>query len=201
MPSVGAARSSVVERYRRAARLAVAVLGFTGLARVSHAQSPDVAPKDTSTLADVGAGSVAQRLTAKFDPRFHYAAYVPPGYRQSAPAPLLILMDARGRAMVPLTIVRGIAARVGWIVLSSYETASADSTDSCRGKTRLRWVISKTCLTRPFSRQIRSSPPFSRNILPTVIKHRSPMLLTYARSPRSTTRLVIPSEMQDSQSR
>lgn len=130
MPSVGAASTSVVERYRRAARLAVAVLGFTGLARVSHAQSPDVAPKDTSTLADVGAGSVAQRLTAKFDPRFHYAAYVPPGYRQSAPAPLLILMDARGRAMVPLTIVRGIAARVGWIVLSSYETASADSTAS-----------------------------------------------------------------------
>jgi predicted esterase len=106
----------------------VAVLGFAGFARVSSAQSSAVTPVDSSTLADVESGSGARRLTAKFDPRFHYSAYLPPGYRRSASAPLLILMDARGRAMVPLNIVRGIAARVGWIVLSSYETASDDST-------------------------------------------------------------------------
>jgi predicted esterase len=111
--------------YRRAI---VRVLAMSTLAITARAQSPVATAVDTSSLADVESGSVAPRLTAKFDPRFHYAAYIPPGYRRTAPAPLLIILDPKGRALVPLNIVRGIAARVGWIVLSSYESASDDTT-------------------------------------------------------------------------
>jgi predicted esterase len=111
-------------------RVGVLILAMAslGLAPVALTQSPDAAAKDSATLETLASGSLAPRLTSKVDARFHYAAYLPPGYRRTASAPLLVLMDPRGRALVPLNIVRGIAARVGWIVLSSYETASDDST-------------------------------------------------------------------------
>jgi predicted esterase len=130
MRSAGAGRTGAPRWPRRAVVLALAMsaLAMSALAMTARAQSPDATPTDSSTLADVESGSVAPRLTATFDPRFHYAAYLPPGYRRSAPTPLLIIMDPHGRAMVPLNIVRGIAARVGWIVLSSYESSSDDST-------------------------------------------------------------------------
>lgn len=57
-------------------------------------------------------------------------------------------------------------------------------------------MISKTCLTNPLRRQMRSAPPLSRNALPIAMKLRSPMLLTYTNSPKSTTRPVVPSAMQ-----
>jgi predicted esterase len=125
MRSAAFANSRRSRWLRRALALVVA-LG--SIAPVTHAQSGEAALADTSTLADLEPGSIAGRLTSKLDPRFHYAAYLPPGYRRTAPAPLLIVMDPRGRAMVPLKLVREIAARVGWIVLSSYETAGDDST-------------------------------------------------------------------------
>lgn len=114
-----------------AALLATALLIGAGGVRAQSATTDTTsrsAMADTMSLADLRPGGFAARLTSKHDSAFHYAAFLPPGYRRSAPAPLLILMDPRGRAMEPMTRTRRIASRVGWIVLSSYETASDDST-------------------------------------------------------------------------
>jgi len=78
---------------------------------------------------------------------------------------------------------------------------SADSTDSWGGKIAVSRVISNTCRTSPLRRQIRSSPPFSFNFFAIVTKERRPILLMYARSPRSIMSFAHPSDMQDSHSR
>lgn len=65
-----------------------------------------------------------------------YAAFLPPGYDPGRKWPALVLMDPRGRAVVPLEIFRGAAAERGYVLLSSYDTSSDEETsgeDSRRG--------------------------------------------------------------------
>jgi predicted esterase len=97
------------------------VLGFAA-AGGAGAQAP-------VRLADVRPGEAAERVRSASDTAQEYAVYLPPGYTPERAWPVLFAMDPRGRAMVPMRLFRLAAGRLGWIVLSSYNTASDVSVD------------------------------------------------------------------------
>lgn len=70
------------------------------------------------------AGRVVERVVSPSDSAERYALYLPSRYDQAHGWPLLVLMDPRGRALTPLELVRPAAERLGFIVVSSYNTAS-----------------------------------------------------------------------------
>lgn len=65
---------------------------------------------------------LTERLSASADTAMHYALLMPQGAER--PRPALMVMDPRGRATRALEIFRAAADSLGWIVISSYETAS-----------------------------------------------------------------------------
>lgn len=67
-------------------------------------------------------GSVLERLAARRDSTFHYAAYIPKGYTGDRPVPLLLVLDPLGRAVPSLELTIRAAERLGWVVMSSYDT-------------------------------------------------------------------------------
>ncbi|HET6762323.1 MAG TPA: hypothetical protein VFH27_01595 [Longimicrobiaceae bacterium] len=75
-------------------------------------------------LGSVRPGQTAERITSVSDSAQHYAVYLPPGYTADHDWPVLFAMDPRGRAMVPMRLFRPAAEGLGWIVVSSYNTAS-----------------------------------------------------------------------------
>jgi predicted esterase len=77
------------------------------------------------TLADsLPTGRVLDSLVSRADAGEHYAVYLPSTYSSTRRWPLLVLMDPRGRALIPLERFRPIAERLGYLVASSYETRS-----------------------------------------------------------------------------
>ncbi|MDQ6829905.1 MAG: hypothetical protein M3081_13680 [Gemmatimonadota bacterium] len=68
-------------------------------------------------------GKTVERVAAH-DSGQSYAIFLPSSYAPSRRWPLLLLLDPRGRALVPLSLFRDAAERYGYIVLSSYNTAS-----------------------------------------------------------------------------
>src|SRR5207247_925239 len=50
--------------------------------------------------------------------------YLPPGYTTERRWPVLFVLDPRGRALLGLTLFQDAAARLGWVILSSYNTLS-----------------------------------------------------------------------------
>jgi tetratricopeptide (TPR) repeat protein len=86
-----------------------------------------------STVAGSGSrflpGQLVDRVTSDANPRQHYAVYVPSSYRPEEHWPILLLMDPRGRALIPMTRIREVAERLGYLVMSSYNTRSDEGTD------------------------------------------------------------------------
>ncbi|HEX8386823.1 MAG TPA: hypothetical protein VF576_11605 [Rubricoccaceae bacterium] len=73
--------------------------------------------------------TVVLDVVAMSDPAERYALYLPrltPGRRP----PVLLLMDPRGRAALPLAAFRPAASRLGYVVLSSYNTLSDENDDT-----------------------------------------------------------------------
>jgi predicted esterase len=69
-------------------------------------------------------GQVVERLQSSTDSTQSYALYLPTRLPAVGRLPALLLMDPRGRALVPLGLVRESAERLGYIVISSYNSAS-----------------------------------------------------------------------------
>ncbi len=69
-------------------------------------------------------GSVLAPLVARRDSNFRYAAYIPRGYTGTAPVPLLLVLDPRGNARRSIELMVPAAERLGWVVMSSYDTRS-----------------------------------------------------------------------------
>jgi poly(3-hydroxybutyrate) depolymerase len=91
------------------------IFGLVALAWVSGGCRPATAQLPTGLTPSV---------TSRFDPSQRYAVYVPTSYRPGVPHPLVLVLDMRGRAMIPLErMVRG-AEEIGYIVMSSYDTRS-----------------------------------------------------------------------------
>jgi poly(3-hydroxybutyrate) depolymerase len=95
-------------RQTRAALLAALVLAAAG--------------RRCAAQADVG--HVDERVTSTTDTTQHFALYLPPGYTTERRWPILFVLDPRGRALLGLHLFQDAVARLGWIVMSSYNTLS-----------------------------------------------------------------------------
>ncbi|HEU4562655.1 MAG TPA: hypothetical protein VFS20_32800 [Longimicrobium sp.] len=73
-------------------------------------------------------GTVVERVTSAADPAQSYALYLPTRWAPGERRPLLVLMDPRGQATLPMERFRAAAERHGWIVCSSWNTVA--ETDS-----------------------------------------------------------------------
>jgi predicted esterase len=69
-------------------------------------------------------GRLVERVSSVADPLQTYALYLPPGYVPDRRWPVLFVLDPRGRALLALRLFQDAASRVGWIVMSSYNTLS-----------------------------------------------------------------------------
>ena len=69
-------------------------------------------------------GEVTERVECLEAPTEHYAAYLPSAYVTDRKWPVLLAMDPRGRALVPLELFRDAAERFGYIIVSAYGTRS-----------------------------------------------------------------------------
>lgn len=72
-------------------------------------------------------GQLLERVTSSLDRAQQYAVYLPTSYRTDRKWPVLILMDPRGRGMLPLNLVKARAEQLGYLVLSSHNTLSDGS--------------------------------------------------------------------------
>ncbi len=80
-------------------------------------------------VADFPRGQVVERITCAKAPGQSYALYLPTGYTPERNWPVLYLLDPRGRALVPLERFQAAAEEFGWILASSYNSASDTKED------------------------------------------------------------------------
>jgi hypothetical protein len=73
-------------------------------------------------------GALTAPVVSHSNPSQRYAIYVPPGLDTGRPAPVLYLMDYRGRGRVAAELFQPAAERFGWIIVSSYNTLSDGAT-------------------------------------------------------------------------
>ncbi|MFP3939972.1 MAG: hypothetical protein ACLF0P_06685 [Thermoanaerobaculia bacterium] len=92
--------------------------GPTGAAPTGRAEASD------GTAPELPRGKVVERLAVAEDPEQEYALYVPSGYTAERPPPVLYLLDPRGRALAPMERFRDAAEGLGWVVASSWTSAS-----------------------------------------------------------------------------
>ena len=83
--------------------------------------SPDTPTEESRFISP---GRVVERIHCPSDPNLSYALYVPSSYTPDKHWPLLLVMDPRGRAPIPLELFRAAAEKHGYIIASSYDTAS-----------------------------------------------------------------------------
>ncbi len=102
---------------------------FPGAFAVQDIPPPGFEEKARAILDTVKAGEVIENITSAADPAQSYAVYLPSDYKLSRKWPALFLMDPRGRARVPLDRFIEAAEQCGYVLVSSYNTASDTSED------------------------------------------------------------------------
>ena len=70
---------------------------------------------------------ITPRVVCAADPTQSYAVFIPPSYDSSRPFPILFLLDASRGAMEPLERFQDAASRLGFILASSYNSASDEA--------------------------------------------------------------------------
>jgi predicted esterase len=104
--------------------VALAPIGLLG----QRAASADTVSRSltlSEAVRDVRAhGRVTPSIVAASDTSERYAAYVPSAYTPARRWPILLVMDPRGEALPALRRFHDGAERNGYLVLSSYNTAS-----------------------------------------------------------------------------
>lgn len=83
-----------------------------------------LSPNPLAAQRDFPAGRVVERVAARADTAQRYALYLPSAYTADRAWPVVFLMDPRGRATEALERMRPAAERLGYVLLSSYNTAS-----------------------------------------------------------------------------
>src|SRR5258708_31058481 len=89
---------------------------------------------------DLPRGAIIETLAAVGDPTETYALVLPSGYAPPLPAPVLYLLDARGRALLPLERFREASEATGVILASSYRSRSDEPTDPNLPALRAMWA-------------------------------------------------------------
>ena len=69
-------------------------------------------------------GRLEEQVRSATDTSQTFALYYPPGYSTERRWPVLFVLDPRGRALLALKLFQDRAARLGWVILSSYNTLS-----------------------------------------------------------------------------
>src|SRR5712664_960624 len=69
-------------------------------------------------------GRLEEQVRSVTDTSQTFALYYPPGYSTERRWPVLLVLDPRGRALLALKLFQDRAARLGWVILSSYNTLS-----------------------------------------------------------------------------
>ena len=81
-----------------------------------------------TTPITAASGQFYETMVSYKDATQRYALYLPSLYANKTSLPVLFLMDPRGRALIPMELFKDVAERLGYIVMSSYNTLSdADS--------------------------------------------------------------------------
>ncbi|HEY8020845.1 MAG TPA: hypothetical protein VIH93_07075 [Thermoanaerobaculia bacterium] len=101
--------------------LLLAALFLLGGAAPPAPATPPAAP---SAAAAFPHGTIVEKVTAAADPSQTYALYLPSAYDPARRWPIVFLFDARGRAMVPAERFRAAAETNGYLLASSYNSAS-----------------------------------------------------------------------------
>ncbi len=84
-------------------------------------------------------GRVLESLHGE-DPEQTYALYLPSTHDPARPAPIVYLLDPRGRALVPLERFRPGAEALGFVLASSYRSRSDEATDPNTPALRAMWA-------------------------------------------------------------
>jgi hypothetical protein len=87
-------------------------------------------------------GEVVENVVSLSDPSQSYAVYLPSAYGPHREWPVLFAMDPRGRARIPLDLFQEAAERHGYIIVSSYNTAS--DTDGDPNTPAMRAMLADT---------------------------------------------------------
>ncbi len=98
--------------WRSSIALAVVVGGLA-----PHARAQDTAASNPD-------GYLVERIVSGADSTQAYALLLPTGYTSSRRWPLLLALDPRGRALIPLQRLRAKANERGYVVMSSYNSLS-----------------------------------------------------------------------------
>jgi predicted esterase len=72
-------------------------------------------------------GVLTPAVASKLDPALRYSVYLPTTFDKDKPAPILFILDYRGRARVAAEVFIPAAERFGWILMSSYNTTSDEA--------------------------------------------------------------------------
>ena len=83
----------------------------------------------TGAAAEFPRGKVIERVVVDGTAAQSYALYLPSAYTPEKLWPVLYMLDARGRALFPLELFRPAAEEFGWILVSSYNSASDTKDD------------------------------------------------------------------------
>jgi hypothetical protein len=82
------------------------------------------APLAPDTKLSFPKGQLIQKVISRSDSTQSFILYIPKSYNPAKPAPVLYLLDARGRAKIPAELFRPAAEKYGYLMLSSYDSAS-----------------------------------------------------------------------------
>src|SRR2546428_2901821 len=69
-------------------------------------------------------GRLEERVRSATDTSQAFALFLPPGLPTERRWPVLFVLDPRGRVLLGLQLFQDAAARLGWVILSSYNTLS-----------------------------------------------------------------------------
>ena len=89
--------------------------------------------------ASLPRGQVVENLHGE-DAEQTYALYLPTSYDAARPAPIVYLLDARGRALVPLERFRAGGESLGVVLASSYRSRSDEAVDPNGPAVRAMWM-------------------------------------------------------------
>lgn len=95
----------------------------------------------------IPSGELTAPVVSHSNPSQRYAIYVPPGLDADRPAPVLYLMDYRGRGRVAAELFQPAAERFGWIIVSSYNTLSDGATQPNLVAMQAMWTDSHDLFT------------------------------------------------------
>ena len=92
-------------------------------------------------------GRVTEKIVCRESPGQSYALFLPSSYDAARPAPVLYMLDARGRALVAIERFREAAEEHGWILVSSYNTRSDTQDDPNTPAVQAMWKDTHERLT------------------------------------------------------